>query len=194
MMGRFQSTWCISHLGDEKTRPTGQTAESESITTSRPRVQEALAGASKARRLNCIFNWKILGLCQRRGSNLSVLQEEEGREAYLGVSEGRKPVAPEPCFIPALSPTLSHTMLKKRSASGSTTMRETQEPCARILHTVSSWPSPSTLSPATATRRSPAFIPALSAGSPGSTSHKNCPGTETSSLLSPGSCPCSPRN
>lgn len=78
MMGRFQETWCLSHLGDEKTRPTGHTAESESIATSRPGVQEALAGASKAKRLNCVFNWKILGFCQRRGSNLSGLQEEEG--------------------------------------------------------------------------------------------------------------------
>lgn len=86
-------------------------------------------------------------------------------------------LSPAP-FLPHPSPCPSaRTMLKKRSASGSTTVRKTQEPCARILDTVSSWPSPSTLSPATATSRSPACIPAFSAGSPGSTSHRNCPGT-----------------
>lgn len=74
-MGRVQGTWHIGHLGDEETRPAGHTAESESIATSRPRVQEALAGA---RRLDCVFNWKSRGFCQRRGSNLSALQEEEG--------------------------------------------------------------------------------------------------------------------
>lgn len=83
MMERFHGTWGISHLGNEETRPTGHTAELESIATSGPRVQEALAGADRARRLNCVFSCKVLGFCQRGGSNLCVLQEEEGRQPYL---------------------------------------------------------------------------------------------------------------
>lgn len=181
MMERFQSTWSISHLGDEKIRHTGHTAESESIATSQPGIQEALAGVSKARRFNCVLNWRILGFCQRRGRNLCILQEEKGGQAYLEGVEGADRanlwrLSPAP-FPPSPQPCHLRTILKKQSASGSTTMRETQEPCARIKDTVSSWPIPSTISPATATRRSPAFIPALSAGSPGSTSHRNCPGT-----------------
>lgn len=48
---------------------------------------------------------------------------------------------------------------------------------ARILCTVCSWSSPSMLSPFTASTRSPSFIPACSAGSPTSTSHRNWPAT-----------------
>lgn len=82
-MERFQCTPGISHLRDEKTRPTGHTAKSESIASSRSRVQGALTGASKVRRLNCLVSR------QRRGSNLCILQEEEGGQAYLEVGHGR---------------------------------------------------------------------------------------------------------
>lgn len=85
-MESFQCTPGISHLGDEKTRPTGHTAKSESIASSRSRVQGALTGASKVRRLNCVSHQRR---GQRRGSNLCILQEEEGGQADLDVGHGR---------------------------------------------------------------------------------------------------------
>lgn len=134
----------VHHLGDGEARPAGHVAEAEAIAAPRPGVQAAPAGATRGTRQGCVCTWGVLGLSPGgragalgRGGGLCAFQEEQRGQAHLEETERTDPLLPPPAPLRAWPlrpwplrpwPASGRTILKKRSASGSTTVRATREP------------------------------------------------------------------